>query len=278
MKIKLSTFSKHCPWGCGCCYVPLAPADTALPVLEAVDVSEPISVGSSKDEMKPTRLVLISDTHGRHEELVLPPGDVLVHSGDFVRSHKHCTREAIESFDAWLGRQVQYKARVVIAGNHEKLLDRVRPSAMLKNCKYVCHNWIEVEGLRMFCSPYRPGRGCLYRAEAFGRPARKLQELWASLRAPVDVVITHGPPFGVLDEESVGHIGDPALLDRVRMVEPLLHVFGHCHGLQGGRRLRTQTGEVLFVNAASLDGRDGIASPVVVDVYPMARLQNPVRL
>ena len=270
MKIRLSTFSKHCPWGLGCCYVPLAPADTPLPVLEAVDVSVPVSAGSGS---RTVRLVLISDTHGRHEELVLPEGDVLVHSGDFVRSHKYCTREAIEAFDAWLGKQVKYKARVVIAGNHETLMDRGTPVA-LQNCVYLCHESAEVEGLRIFGSPFRPGRGWMYRAEAFGRPVRELRKLWASLRAPVDVVITHGPPHGVMDDEPVGHIGDWQLLERVREAAPALHVFGHCHGLQGGRRLSGPAGEegTLFVNAASSDGCGGIAPPVVVDVRAAARL------
>ena len=74
----------------------------------------------------------------------------------------------------------------------------------------------------------------------------------------------------MLDEEPVGHVGDWELLARVRAAAPALHVFGHCHGRQGARR---GAGGVVFVNAASSDGRGGLAAPVVVDVAPAGRAE-----
>ena len=48
------------------------------------------------------RLVLISDTHGYHEDLALPDGDVLIHAGDLSSMGQP---EEIARFGAWLGRQ-----------------------------------------------------------------------------------------------------------------------------------------------------------------------------
>ena len=31
------------------------------------------------------RIVLLSDTHGYHDEIDVPPGDLLIHAGDFTR-------------------------------------------------------------------------------------------------------------------------------------------------------------------------------------------------
>src|SRR4051812_17378826 len=45
------------------------------------------------------RIVAVSDTHLFHEELVLPPGDILVHAGDMCRGG---TQEELGRAAAWL--------------------------------------------------------------------------------------------------------------------------------------------------------------------------------
>ena len=45
----------------------------------------------------------------------------------------------------------------------------------------------------------------------------------------VDIIMTHGPAYGILDRCSEGHVGCPNLLHALRRVKPLLHCFGHIH-------------------------------------------------
>ena len=45
------------------------------------------------------RVVCLGDTHGRHAEIDVPDGDVLVHSGDFSMLG---SGEDIASFNLWL--------------------------------------------------------------------------------------------------------------------------------------------------------------------------------
>ena len=45
----------------------------------------------------------------------------------------------------------------------------------------------------------------------------------------VDIVMTHGPPKGILDWCPSGHVGCPNLLQAIRRVKPLMHCFGHIH-------------------------------------------------
>lgn len=46
----------------------------------------------------------------------------------------------------------------------------------------------------------------------------------------MDLLLTHGPPFGILDTNRKGeHSGSKALLNLVERVKPKVHIFGHIH-------------------------------------------------
>ena len=45
------------------------------------------------------RIVCISDTHSRHDQVEVPPGDVLVHAGDSTMAGRV---EEITKFNHWL--------------------------------------------------------------------------------------------------------------------------------------------------------------------------------
>jgi Icc-related predicted phosphoesterase len=109
---------------------------------------------------------------------------------------------------------------------------------------------IEVMGLRFWGSPTTPLYG-----GAFGlsSPADRVR-LYAKIPDDVDVLISHGPPQGILDQSpgSPEHAGCPELLEAVNRLKPKLHVFGHVHGAHG----MVSNEETLFVNAA-LVGPDG---------------------
>jgi hypothetical protein len=99
---------------------------------------------------------------------------------------------------------------------------------------------------------------------AFGlSSAEDRRKLCAEIPEDTDVLITHGPPCGVLDCEvnSGLHSGCRELFDAVMRVRPKLHVFGHVHSAHG----IFQTDQTTFVNAA-LFGVDGDLenSPIVL--------------
>ncbi|KAI4250399.1 MAG: hypothetical protein LQ352_005341 [Teloschistes flavicans] len=45
----------------------------------------------------------------------------------------------------------------------------------------------------------------------------------------VDIVMTHGPPKGILDLCPQGNVGCDKLLQAIRRVKPIMHCFGHIH-------------------------------------------------
>jgi len=204
------------------------------------------------------RIVCISDTHARHRQLVVPDGDVLVHGGDLTRRG---SREDVRDFDDWLG-TLPHPHKVVIAGNHDFCFERHDwARAWITNATYLQDELIEIAGLRFYGSPWQPR----FFDWAFnldrGLPLRRV---WAKIPTDVDVLITHGPPMGILDRTARGeHVGCEELLAAVARVRPRLHVFGHIHESAG----RIDRDGTIFVNASSCDLHyHASQSPIVVEL------------
>jgi hypothetical protein len=167
------------------------------------------------------RLVLLSDTHELHREVEVPDGDILIHAGDFTMFSE--SMEEVADFNKWLG-ELPHRFKAVVSGNHEFFLE-TDPSqrSLLSNATVLINEGVEIEGLRLWGSPVTP----IY-SGAFGMSsARDRRKLYAQIPQDIDVLITHGPPFGILDSDPVTglHAGCPELLDAVMRVGPKLHVF-----------------------------------------------------
>ena len=195
------------------------------------------------------KVVCISDTHGLHRELTVPPGDLLIHAGDFTFWGR--STRAIKDFNTWLG-ELPHRHKVVVPGNHEFILEpNPELSWLLSNARLLINEATVIEGVKIWGSPLTPHYG-----GAFGRSdAPDRVKVYATIPLDTDILVTHGPPHGVLDsnpDEYPGPAGDPELLQAVIRVRPRLHVFGHVHSGYGVRPTR----HTLFVNAA-LFGLDG---------------------
>lgn len=178
----------------------------------------------------------------------MPDGDILIHAGDFTMFSK--SMNAIVDFNQWLG-ELPHRFKVFVPGNHEFFLE-ADPSrrSLLDNATALINEGIEIQGLRIWGSPVTPLYG-----GAFGlSSAEDRRRLYAQIPENTDVLISHGPPYGVLDSEvnSGLHSGCRELFDAVMRVRPKLHVFGHVHSAHG----IFQTDQTTFINAALL-GVDG---------------------
>lgn len=195
-------------------------------------------------------LVLISDTHCQHHEIALPPGDVLVCAGDFCSYGK---LSEVEDFGHWLS-ELDYKHIVVVAGNHDWPFDRPgkrrKALRLLGDVTYLEDSRTVIDGVKFWGSPWQPQ----FYAWAFNLPRGKaLRDKWAQIPEDTDVLITHGPPYGICDRNMEGeNVGCEDLLDRVLTeVRPKLHVFGHIH-VGYGMNWRLLDGSI-FVNASICD-------------------------
>jgi len=202
------------------------------------------------------KIVCISDTHGRHEFTAVPAGDILVHGGDITRKGD---LEDVESFNSWLG-TLPHKHKVVICGNHDFCFQEKPKQARdrITNAIYLEDSGCEIAGLTFYGSPWQPWFGDW----AFNLPrGEALAKVWAKIPPGVDVLITHGPPEGILDRTIRGEVvGCRDLLARVHEVKPKLHVFGHIHEAAG----KVEAEYTIFVNASTQMGR-GIGVVVEID-------------
>lgn len=195
------------------------------------------------------RIVAISDTHDCHQHYnseSLPAGDILIHGGDMTRSG---TLEEVEAFNAWLG-TLDFQHKLVIAGNHDWCFQRkaTRARQLLTHGVYLEDSGVEIAGLYFWGSPWQPD----YNDWAFNLPrGRMLAEKWQLIPAQTDVLITHGPPYGIGDQIHSGeHVGCQDLLQRVRLIQPRVHIFGHIHEAYGV----TESDGTTFINASFLNG------------------------
>ncbi|MEM8884298.1 MAG: metallophosphatase domain-containing protein [Planctomycetota bacterium] len=207
------------------------------------------------------RLVVTSDTHNQHDDLVVPDGDVFVHAGDFTG---HGSFGEVEQFGAWLGR-LPHARKVVIAGNHEFAFeeDPARARAALGDVDYLEDSAVEIDGVRFWGSPWQPE----FMGWAFNLPiGERLAAVWSRIPDDTDVLITHGPPQGILDDTPRGEaVGCPDLRRRVAAVRPRFHLFGHIHESFGEH----EEHGTRFLNLSAWDHRAGeVRSPVVLDLEP----------
>lgn len=205
------------------------------------------------------RVVCVSDTHCRTHHLPIPDGDILIHAGDMtMRGQDH----EWERVNAWLG-SLPHEHKVVIPGNHDLSFesDPHRTRAMLSEAtEILIHEARKIAGLRFFGSPWSPE----FCGWAFGYTKDRAWNIWNAVPGVTDVLITHGPPYGVRDQVRGGRsVGCPALRQTVDDVRPRLHVFGHIHEGAGV----SDIGDTTFINAAQLDERyQPVQGPVVIDV------------
>jgi len=201
-------------------------------------------------------LVLISDTHEFHREITVPRADLLLCSGDFTMFSR--SLRAIVDFNEWLG-ELPHRYRVIVPGNHETFLQtNASNRSLLSNAVVLINEGVEIEGLRIWGTPVTAGFG-----PAFGiRSAEQRRRLYAKIPNGTDILITHGPPYGILDCSlgSSVHQGDPVLFEAVKRVRPKLHLFGHIHGAHG----IYETENTTFLNAALLGPDGDIAKEPVV--------------
>jgi Icc-related predicted phosphoesterase len=206
------------------------------------------------------KLVLLSDTHGRHRHFTTPPGDILIHAGDIMTNGYR--KEEIVDFNDWLGEQPQAK-KVVIAGNHDRLFESTTSAqGVLTNAIYLENSGVTIAGLKFWGSPASP-EFCNW---AFNyRRGAHINRIWQQIPDDTDVLITHGPPAGIQDwvKPKTASLGCRDLLHAVIRVKPKLHVFGHIHGGYG----EWQGTTTHFVNASLLDERyRPVNQPIVVDL------------
>ena len=207
------------------------------------------------------RLVIASDTHTLHDRLHVPDGDVFVHCGDFTNAGSEAD---VIDFTAWL-RSLPHRQIVVVAGNHDLLFEndpdvaRELLGSIGPRLAYLEDSGVTIDGRRFWGSPWQPR----FFDWAFNLDSDALAQKWALIPYDTDVLVTHGPPAGILDRVGDRSPGCGELLERVLDIQPKVHCFGHIHEGSGTVKIDGTT----YVNASICDERYSPVYPCrVVDI------------
>lgn len=199
------------------------------------------------------KLVFISDTHGKHKILtskaynnILGSGDVLVHAGDISNVGKS---HEIKEFLDWFS-DTEFTHKVFIAGNHDfgfEINSDIAQEYKDKGVHYLFDSSVEIDGVKFYGSPWQPE----FYNWAFNLPkGEKLAEKWQMIPNDVDILITHGPAYGMLDHTIQGQqVGCQDLFHKIMEVQPKIHVCGHIHWAYGQKNFFG----VEFINASTLN-------------------------
>lgn len=196
------------------------------------------------------KIIHISDTHGCHRRLQsLPEADIIVHSGDFTMNGSES--EALD-FLEWF-QTLPYLHKIFVCGNHDACLFGANIDGIDANVHYLCNSGVEIDSQKFYGVPMFM-EDCIT-----DRQSRH----YSAIPDGTDILITHTPPFGVLDFDDGIHYGSEELLDRVRTASVRLHLFGHIHRAHG----ILSNGPTTFSNAAIMtSGYSDLQSPNVLEI------------
>lgn len=232
------------------------------------------------------KIVFLSDTHGMHHKVnKIFPGwdeeaDCVVFAGDMCGRGNH---GEVRDFFNWF-ETLKPKHKIIIAGNHDIYLDFNHQRHMFTNKEkhleyasqfvnhpeihYLNDSGVTIDGINFWGSPIQPRFGNW----AFNRDrGEDIKAHWDMIPNGIDVLITHGPPKGILDRihpmferyNEDPNVGCWDLLQKVIDIKPKVHVFGHIHETYG---MEEHDG-VTYINASFLNHRYiPVNEPIVFDV------------
>lgn len=206
----------------------------------------------------------ISDTHGFHNQLVIPEGiDLVIHTGDASNYLDPYSNEPeVRKFIDWY-EQISIPNKIFIPGNHDTSIERglVRASDFISRGIHILnHDWMDVNGIKIFGSPYTP----TYGQWAFMKSRETINRVWEQIPEGMDIIAVHGPCKGILDlsrdrQNVLEFCGDGALRKHVlNRVKPKYFLSGHIHNFEeiintGFRHLPDYG--ITFSNAAGVTDR-----------------------
>ena len=210
------------------------------------------------------KICIISDTHTKHKFIGINKydADVLIHCGDMTGNGGS---GAMAQFFEWFGALDQFKHKICIAGNHDWIFEKT-PSLGKRlvpdNVVYLEDEEVIIDGVKFYGTPVQK-HFCNW---AFNRDESKMAQHWAAIPDDTDVVITHSPPYSILDlvpYQGECH-GSPSLYKEiVERIKPKIHCFGHIHEGYGEKEIDG----IRFINASNLDGSYlAVNDPVIVEI------------
>jgi Icc-related predicted phosphoesterase len=204
----------------------------------------------------------ISDTHGFHNMLnpdLFKDIDLVIHSGD-ATNHRSpvLNMNEMTDFISWFSK-LPCKHKIYVAGNHDTCIEAgyvKEEDFRYAGIIYLEHTSTIIDGVNIFGTPFTRK----FHNWAFNKTEEQLKLLWEEIPEDTNILISHGPPYGILDtykddNEGILLLGDPSLrkvCDRLIMLHTVC--FGHIHDsvdiTNTGIRMLSSNDTIIYSNAA----------------------------
>lgn len=221
-----------------------------------------------------TKICLVSDTHEMMNLVKVPDCDILIHCGDATGLGHVDKLLEFNKIAKNLKKAGTCKEVVFIPGNHDISLDVTHPAmaknrtvgrrihekarAALKDMHLLIDAGIELMGVKIWGSPWTPrfyGWAFMYDDDGLA------YSHWKRIPEGLDVLITHGPPKGILDLTDDNRPAGSALLHDITFLKkPKIHAFGHIHSGYGETKIQG----IHFINAAACTEQYIPSNPPIV--------------
>jgi len=216
----------------------------------------------------------ISDTHCQLDSVDIPDCDILVHAGDAL------SRGTYSEWTRFLDRYsiLPHKHKIYVPGNHDRITeqdeDLIKKECAEAGVIYLNNTGITLDGIKFWGSEITPRfhnwawnrdsgiSGTSY--SRFEEDYDPIEPYWDMIPDDIDVLITHGPPNGILDLSvySGDLCGCNYLLKKVEEIKPKYHIFGHIHQWHG-----MKVGTTTFINASICNEQYApINKPIIVEI------------
>jgi len=211
------------------------------------------------------RIWFLSDTHGMHGYLKIPEVDMVIYGGDATNYREPVPNyQEMLNFIEWY-KNLDIKYKILIAGNHDTSIEKrlITPGDIqAMGIMYLENSSTYIQGLNIYGSPYTPTFGFGW---AYNKDRAKMHKHWSGIPDKTDIIVTHGPPYGILDlsedrEGNLEHCGDRSLMKRLDAIKPLIYCSGHIHDSGENRNSGVYMNKnTIFINASCvIDGKFGL--------------------
>ena len=169
-----------------------------------------------------------SDTHGNHRKLQVPENvDIVICAGDAVEDN--LVGDEYDDFIEWFS-TLPCKWKIFVPGNHELSFVLGQADGIVQRMKE--------KGITVLEDAIEDCDGVIIASISDNSSISD-----EDIPDDIDIVVTHNPPFGILDE----NMGSVNILDFILKAKPKYHLFGHIHSTAGEN---VQFGETKCINIA----------------------------
>lgn len=204
------------------------------------------------------RIIATSDLHGHLPDI--PECDLLIVAGDVTPVWNHELDYQSEwlsgRFLSWL-KSTPAKEIVWIAGNHDFAL-QVFSFARSERIHYLIDKAISIDGVSIYGTPWTPNLPDW----AFQSDGRA-EDIFSTIPEGLDILVSHGPPYGYGDRVGWEHVGCSSLLTAIQQKKPRIMICGHIHSEYGVY----SCGETTIYSVAHMnDFYEPVNEPVEIEV------------